>query len=231
MARSKLCAFLSPLHWRHNRVRCFVCDDWEYSSIDLVQKVKGLDTRGAINWIAARFPVRPIPKGRHLRKPDPFSSVFRCGLGGTLESVIRSGLWASLTAAEKAVLPALCGLSDQATDKLQISYRGIRRRAGINSDTTVARVLQRFERLHILRIHRARDGALRACNSYELTLDDPRLLQSMTELYESDLKEIEAEREIRQEHRNMRRRLLAKKRANSDTSGAIPDSAKFPTPA
>src|ERR1700719_5318787 len=42
---------------QRNRVRCFVCDVRAYSAIDLVQEVKGLDTRGAIQWIAARFSV------------------------------------------------------------------------------------------------------------------------------------------------------------------------------
>lgn len=156
----------------------------------------------------------------------------RVGLGGASEEIWRSGLWAQLTPSEKAVLPILCGLSDHTTDGFQISYRGIRRFAGINSDTTVARVLDRFERMHLLKIHRARaDGGLRACNSYELTLDDPRFHQMMSELYERERNEIEAERQNRQEQRKIRRRVLAKKRIKSDRSHAIPGSDKLPTPA
>jgi len=219
------------IDWRRNRVRCHVCDVRAYSAIDLVQKVKGLDTFEAILWIAARFPVPSVPKGRHLRKPDPFRSVSRIGLGGSLEEVMRSTLWAHLTPSEKAILPVLCALKDHTTDGLQISYRGIRRFAGIGSDTTVARVLDHFQQMHLLKIHRGMNEGLRACNSYELTLNDPRLLELMTECYESEQKEIEAERESRREYRNLRRRVLAKKRAKSDTSGAIPDPDQFPTPA
>jgi hypothetical protein len=193
----------------------------------------GLDTRGAINWIASRFHVPTIPKGRHLAKPDPFRSVSRSGLGGSLEAVIRSGLWANLTPSEKAVLPVLCGLSDQTTDGLQISYRGIRRFAGINSDTTVARVLNRFQRIHLLNIHGGprTEGGLRPRNCYQLTLDDPRLLRLMTEFYECEQKEIQAERQSRQEYRNMKQRGLTKKPINSDASKAIPGSDELPTPA
>jgi hypothetical protein len=217
---------------RQNRVRCFVCDDREYSSIDLVQKVKGLDTRGAIQWIAARFSVPSIPKGRHLRNPNPFRSVARVGLGGMLEQVVRSGLWANLTPSEKAVLPVLCEMSEHNAEGFCISYRGIRRFAGIGSDTTVARVLDRFQRRHLLKVHRATaDGGLRACNSYDLTLDDPQLHQLMAEFCESERKGIEAERLIRQEHRNLRRRVLAKKPTKPDTSDGIPDSDQVPTPA
>ena len=125
-----------PIDQRRNRVRCFVCDKRAHSGIDLVQMVTGLDTCGAILWIADRFPVPSIPKGRHLRNPDPFRSVSRVGLGGRLEVVVRTGLWAHLTPSEKAVLIVLCELSDQTTGGLQISYRGIRRFAGIGSDTT-----------------------------------------------------------------------------------------------
>ena len=217
---------------RRNRVRCFVCDELEYSSIDLVRKVLGLDTHGAINWIAARFPVPSIPKGRHLRNPDPFRSVSRVGLGGPLEMIVRSGLWANLTPSESKVLAVFCALHDQTTDKFQISYCGIRRYAGIKSDTTVARVLNRFQQMHLLKIHRARaDGGLRACNSYHLTLDDPRVHDLMTKIYEGERDEIEAERQSRQEHRNMRRRVLAKKPKKTDTSDGIPDTNQLPTSA
>jgi hypothetical protein len=217
---------------KRNRVRCFVCDELEYSAIDLVQKVKGLDTYDAIKWIAARFRVLSIPKGRHLGNAVPFRSVSRVGLGGMLEMVVRSGLWASLTPSEKAVLPVLCALSDHTTEGVCVSYRGIRRFSGIGSDTTVARVLHRFEQMHLLNIHRGKDDdGLRVCNRYELTLDDPRLHQLMTELREWEEKEIDAERQCRREQRNMRRRVVAKKPTKSDTSGTIPDSDQFPTPA
>jgi hypothetical protein len=221
------------IYRKRNLIRCFVCDDRAYSAIDLVQKVLGLDTRAAINWIAARFEVPSIPKGRHLPKADPFRSVSRVGLGGLLEQVIRSGLWASLTPSERSILPVLCELRDSTKDAFQMSYRGIRRKAGVRSDTTVCAALHHFEQLHLLKIHRAREvgGLLRACNSYELTFDDPRLLELMAEFYQCEQKEIEAERQSRQELRNIRRRVLAKKPKKNDTSDGIPDPDQLPTSA
>lgn len=193
---------------KRNRVRCFVCDAREYSSIDLVKMVLGLDTRGAISWIASRFNVPNIPKGRHLRKAGSFLNVERAGLGGALEAVIRSGLWAHMTPSEKAILPVFCGLS--ATDELQLSYAAIRRFSGVRSDTTVSAVLTRFENvLHLLKVRRGTDGNLRACNSYRLTLDDPQLREIMDEVHNAERKEIEAEQELRRERRNRRQQERA----------------------
>jgi len=190
---------------KRNRVRCFVCDPRAYSAIDLVQKVLGVDVRKAAGWIAARFTVPTIPKGRHLRKHDEFRSISRAGLGGPLEMMIRSGLWAHLTPSEKAILAVLCELTDQGTNPLQLSYRGISRFSGVSSDSTIARVLKRFRTMRILKIYGgiAGDG-LRACNSYELTLDDPELQRNMAEIYESERHEINAEREWRKEQRKLR---------------------------
>jgi hypothetical protein len=214
-------------------VCCFICDDRAYSAIDLVQKVLGLDTRSAINWIAARFEVPSIPKGRHLPKADPFRSVSRVGLGGSLEQIIRSGLWAHLTPSERTILPVLCELRDSTKDAFEMSYRGIRRYSGIGSDTTVRAALHHFEQMHLLKIHREREagGLLRACNSYELTLDDPRLLELMAEYYQCEQEEIEAERQSREEQRNIRRHILAKKPKQNDTSDGIPDPDQLPTSA
>jgi hypothetical protein len=97
---------------KRNRVRCFVCDPREYSSIDLVQKILGYDVRHAVSWIAARFSMPTIPKGRHVQKLDEFRGVCRVGLGGALEMVVRSGLWAHFTPSEKAILPVFTNLTD-----------------------------------------------------------------------------------------------------------------------
>src|SRR5205814_5380696 len=86
---------------------------------------------------------------------------------------------------------------------------GIRRYSGIRSDTTVRAVLSRFERMHILNTRRSTaDGGLRACNSYELTMDDPQLLQLMTEIYDWEQNEIALERETRREQRKARQRFV-----------------------
>jgi hypothetical protein len=199
---------------RRNRMRCFVCDQRAYSGIDLVQMVQAIDTRGAIKWIASRFLVPTIPKGRHLPKVDEFRGLSRVGCGGALEMVIRSGLWSQFTASERAILPVFSELTEHGTSPVTLSYRGIRRFSGIRSDSTVAAVLRRFQTMHLLHVHRGMaENGLRACNSYELTLDDPHLQKAMLEIYESERHEIEAEREYRKEQRQRRQAQVQSRKA------------------
>jgi hypothetical protein len=130
---------------RKNIGKCFVCDDHAWSNVDLVTIVRGCTLREAIEWIAARFPVPQIPKGKHLTTTERWESRSRVGTSGfALENLVRSGLWASLTKSEIAALGVLLAYADSATGIAKISYRGIMRYAGIGSFTTVSRVLRRF---------------------------------------------------------------------------------------
>jgi hypothetical protein len=96
---------------------------------------------------------------------------------------------------------------------MHLSYRGIRRYTGVSSDSTVARVLQRFSAMHILQICRSMgENGFRSCNSYALTLDDPQLKKAMQEIWESERQEIEAERELRKEQRQFRQAEIASRK-------------------
>src|SRR5712691_4768961 len=54
------------LHIRRNTARCFVCDPRSLSTIDLVMSVQGASVKSAARWIAERFQVPGLPKGKHL---------------------------------------------------------------------------------------------------------------------------------------------------------------------
>jgi hypothetical protein len=191
---------------KNNTGRCFVCDDIRFSNIDLVMAVRACSTREAIGWIAARFPVPVIPKGRHLMKREQLEPCSRVGFGGRLENVVRSGLWATLTPSAKAILGVFSELADPNSDSLMISYRGLMRFAGVGSNSSVARSVKYLERICLLKVQRndAGDG-LRGCNSYLLTLDNPALEKLMTRIHQQHRAEAEAEREIREELRSRRR--------------------------
>ena len=141
--------------------------------------------------MASRFHVPVIPKGKHINgreQPQPFSRV---AVGGRLENVVRSGLWAAFPPSAKAILGVFCEMSEPNTDELQISYRGLMRFSGVGSYASVARVIKHFERICLLKVERgtSNDG-LRACNKYMLTLDHPVLLGLMRQIHEQQRKEI-----------------------------------------
>lgn len=143
---------------RTNKGKCFACDDLPFSNVDLVMNVLGCSTIQAIQWIAARFPVPTIPKGRHLKHREQLQPFSRVGLGGRVENLVRSGLWAALSHSEKAILAVFCELADPNTHNLRISYRGLMRFAGVRSCATVAGATKHFERICLLRVERGSTG-------------------------------------------------------------------------
>src|SRR5271166_4193850 len=95
------------LQQRKNIARCFVCDARALSPIDLVMSVLGLDLRGAVQWITSRYTVPANPKGKHITHLERWPERLRVGTGPAFEMLIRSGIWSSLTPAQRSVLPVL----------------------------------------------------------------------------------------------------------------------------
>jgi hypothetical protein len=188
---------------RRNTGKCFVCDDRAWSNVDLVTMIRGCSISEAITWIAQRWSVPSIAK-KHLTERRSVPAA-RVGCGGYLEEIVRAGLWAQLSAAEKSVLVIFSELAPLAA--LRISYAGLARLTGVGSFSTISRVLERFEKIGLLQVQRApaSDG-LKACNKYALTLDSPRLHALLTAIHESAKREIEAEKEIRSGERVQRSR-------------------------
>jgi hypothetical protein len=127
----------NPSIWfnRKNWGRCQVCDPQAWSNIDLVMMIQGLNPADAIRWIAQRFEVPRMPKGKHLVEHQRWNPRFRVGTGDPfMENFVRSGLLAALTGAEAKVLEVLRTFADN-HGRAVISYLGIMRYAGIASTT------------------------------------------------------------------------------------------------
>jgi hypothetical protein len=120
---------------RSNKGKCFVCDRFTWSNIDLVQAVLGLTTAAAVNWIADRFNVPRIGK-RRPRRNGVVIPAGRVGCGSSMQELMRSGVFAKLPHATKAVLSVLIEFCDDQTAKL--SYRTLQRVTGISSRRTCA---------------------------------------------------------------------------------------------
>jgi hypothetical protein len=195
------------LHRRKNIARCFVCDPHALSNVDLVMSVLGLETGLAVRWIADRFDVSTVKAGAHVRRPLNDLVRVRGGVGvSRLEALVRSGLWARLSGAERSILAVLDAMADPSTDGLRISYRGLMRYGGIGSPSTIAAALKSLRKLHLFDIEkRSEDDGFRACNRYVWTLEDPRFRATLSEVARCHREEIEAERAIQAEARSARR--------------------------
>src|SRR5271165_1052721 len=109
-----------------NRGRCFVCDPYTWSNIDLVMLVLECELRAAISWITDRFPVSLLPKGSHVKKREGWFPRFRSGVDDdVLTMLVRCGLWSNLTQSERSILPVLVTFTDRPTGLAEISYRGL----------------------------------------------------------------------------------------------------------
>jgi hypothetical protein len=191
---------------RRNIAKCFVCDPRALSTIDLVMSVFTVDLRHAVQWITSRFKIRPAPKGRHIQHQERWPEVFRVGTSHTaLEMLVRSGIWASLSPAQRSMIPVLATFADPQTQEVTISYRGLMQYTGIRSQSTVSAGLKRFQTLHFLRVERRRESeGLRDCNTYHLCFDDPESVECANRSLRHQRDLIKHERELRRQARNQR---------------------------
>lgn len=191
----------TPSVWfskRSNKGKCCVCDRWMWSNIDLVQTVLGLNTADAVNWIAEHFHVPRIAK-RRPRKPGNGIVVpsGRVGAGPPVQELMRSGVFAKLPYAAKALLFVLVEFCDDDTAKL--SYRMLQRVTGIGSRRTIKAGLDAIEDIGLLKVKRGRGAdRLRAISGYRLTWDDANLQRIMSDTHETTVSEIKAETELRE---------------------------------
>lgn len=188
----------NPSIWfnKKNRGRCQVCDSQAWSNIDLVKMIQKVKTADAIRWVAERFEVRSIPKGKHLVEQQRWNPRFRVGTGDLMEFFVRSGLLATLTGAEAKVLEVLRTFAGNEGHTF-ISYRGIMRYTGIASAATVRAALLQLQKLHLLEIVRTVNGGFRACSAYQFTPDDPAFLAIARECHDQRQELIQAQRDER----------------------------------
>jgi hypothetical protein len=121
--------------------------------------------------------------------------------------LVKSGIYADLTHAEQSVLTVLITFTDDQNRYAEISYRGLMRYAGIGSRATVAKAIQRFVRMHVLKLnHQSGQLPLRGVSRYTLTVDDPRFEELLMQRYTRMREEIALEKALRAEQKKAKER-------------------------
>ncbi len=132
-----------------NRYKCFRCDARSSSVVDLVMAVLGISLRKALEWLGQRF---PIPTEILQTSQPPYDpNVWR---RVSLETIVKSGVWANLSRPRKAILVTLWTNRDSDTGLVRMSYERILRLSGLGSRKTVADTIRYFEQIGLLAIER-----------------------------------------------------------------------------
>ena len=200
---------------KNNTVKCFVCDNKPMGPVDLAMSV--LDLTGpadAALWIAARFSVPCIPKGKHLKQPA--RPPVRAGFEGDIGILVLSGLWAELSAPARCIVPVLLSHSDResgkSTAEVRISYRAISRYSGVASPNAVADAIRELENIGWLARKegpRRASSALRSVSAYLLTPQADSVIELAGAKWDQTKQAIEGEREIRRRQRAERQSALS----------------------
>lgn len=185
------------MSFRGNYIACFVCDPRPLSTLDLVMLHEGLDLLGATQWICERWNVPTIAKGKKLIRSERWHGG-RVGVARfPFEYLVRSGFWASLDDATRAILPALVCFADPNSGEAEISYAALQRYSGKSSRTTISAVITKLERLGLLKVSRAMNGSFRACGRYRLDWQDERFQSALDSCHEALKLDRDAERTLR----------------------------------
>lgn len=193
---------------KKNRGRCWVCDQHDWSNVDLVMMVLGCDFRAAVAWLCERFPIPAAKPGKHIIERRQWNPTYRVGTNGSpFEWLVRAGLWADLPASHRSILVVLDTYTDTETGQAIISYRGLMRYSGVRTKTTVRRALQHFLRIGLLEIeHGVGSDGFRSVSHYKLTFNSPRFLNLVNEIHRRQRVEIQLDRAFRAEERKRLRR-------------------------
>jgi predicted transcriptional regulator len=196
---------------RNNTAKCFGCAVGPLGVIDLVIEVLGLKTAGeAARWIAERFPVPELPRGKHLVQPE--RRIFQVGFESDLGILIRSGLWAAMSPTARAIAPVLLELAERGTEKgiltVHISYRALGRYSGVASPRAIAGALRELQEIHWLNVARTLrkpgGGPVREVSTYLITARSDELLELANQHYAKTRDDIEVERKLRAEQKSKR---------------------------
>jgi hypothetical protein len=197
----------------NNTVKCFGCGIGPLGPIDLAREVLGLKTaREAAKWIAEHFEVQELPLGKHLVQPE--RKIFRVGFEGDIELLVRSGLWALLSAATQSVLPVLRELAQRnpgtQTFTIQISYRALARYSGIASPKAIAKALRELQEIGWLSaspgVRQVGSGPVRNVSTYLLTPRSDEILELANANFAQMRNDVDAERTLRAQARSERKR-------------------------
>jgi hypothetical protein len=187
------------LSFHRNRAKCFVCDADSLSPIDLVMKFQKCSLREATAWIVARWTVPTLAKNTKLSRPERWTAP-RVGVSAfPLEEWIRSGVWAVLDDAVRAVLPVLFCFAENG--EVAISYRAVCRYSGKASNTTIAKVLKHLVKVGFLKALPKTGNNFREVGCYRFTPDSPKFQSVVSAVYEHTKAERDLERKLRSELR------------------------------
>lgn len=211
------------LSFRRNRAKCYVCDVDSMSVIDLVIKHQEFEPsrglREATDWICAHWTVPTIAKNAKLSRPQRWATSPVGFSSFPLEEFVRSGMWAALDDAGRAVLPALFCFAEKG--EVCVSYRALSRYAGKASDSTIAKALQQFKQIGILEtLPKARNN-FRDAGRYRFTLDSPK--------FQAVLSEVHARLKLeRDEERGFRAQSRTAALSRIDRGSTATDPASYP---
>jgi hypothetical protein len=167
-----------------NRAKCHVCDARGFSTIDLVMAYHRCTLADAVAWITARFEVPVVAREAKVRRPERWQAG-RVGVSQfPLESLVRAGVWAWLGDGARAILVALACFTDPVTHEATISTRGLGRYSGKMSRSTITTVIRQLENIGLLKVNRAKDGAICKVSTYTLTLDSDKFQRLLGEVHE-----------------------------------------------
>lgn len=194
----------------NNTVKCFGCDSRPLGPIDLVMDVLGLKSPAeAAIWVATRFPVPQIPKSARIIQQKRF--IERAGYEGEMGLLVRSCLWAELSAAARCLAPVLLEFAPrergQLSDSFELSYAALRRYGGVRSPNAISKALRELQEIGWLVIEKENaEPPLRRVSAYTIT----PYSDALSELAHSNAararEEVEVERAIRAEARSIRKR-------------------------
>jgi len=210
---------------KNNTVKCFGCDSKPMGPVDVVMNV--LDLNGpadAALWIAERFDVPFIPKGKHLKQPS--RPPVRAGFEGDIGILVLSGLWAEFSAPTRCIVPALLSLADWETGKrtavITISYEGISRYSGVASPNAIAKAIRELEEIGWLARKQGRraSNSLRAVNTYVLTPQADSVVELAGARWKQTREAVEGEREIRKRRRTERQTAMQNPVQSRDSARA-----------
>jgi hypothetical protein len=186
------------------------------SVVDLVIDVVQTDVVGAATWLAQNFAVRRIPKRKHL-EPRAKDRWFEDGREQPIELLVKSGIWATLSAPTRGIAPVLLALatrneSDRDTFSVTISCSGIARYSGVKSFSSISKGLGELHEIGWL--ESASGGAFvgpgpfRETNTYVLRPWSDAITELANAMASQNRQEIEAERQLRKLRRRERQQAL-----------------------
>ena len=195
---------------RKNRWQCAVCDGRTMSNLDLVQAVLGCDLREAVTWLADRWQIPQVPRGKHTQRRNPQARCVRIGTSGfPFEDLVMTGFWAMLSKAAKSLLVTLLVFTDPDTHWATLSFRALRRYAGL-SFRGVTNAVRELRRIALLEVEACPcpglAAPLRPCNRYRLNFEAPAFLELRAAVHQKHISEIQYERESQKQRRQAARR-------------------------